>query len=430
MEDPWRTVSNSKRQQVVTNLSSDGSVSATADLPVERFSMRTRNNKMGQGAFGYPPPPDYPTTGKFGSVYPVDLGRPNENVGSNFYLFRDSYTRSTAVQFGPDRWRNRLTGTWTGGTLAVRELAPSITTGDWNNQGIIGEIRDMAPSLIADAIPTRAEVDVATAAIELLREGLPTLIGIQTWRDRALRAKNAGSEYLNVEFGWKPLLSDIRDTYRTLNNVTGVLNQYSRDAGKSVRRRRSRIIQSDIQELSGSQMTTLVPSGLWQAASNKRVFKETTDRVVFTGAFRYYISENTLERFAQYGQRLFGLAITPEVLWNLSPWSWLLDWVSNIGDVLTNISYLGSDSLVMTYGYVTLKRETRYLGSFTTKGATLGKSLGGPKPYEGILRTVSADRVVYNHIRLRGNPYHFSGSWEDFTPRQWAILAALGITRK
>jgi hypothetical protein len=58
--------------------------------------------------------------------------------------------------------------------------------------------------------------------IELYHDGLPTIIGSSMWeaRTRGIRegVSSLGQEHLNVQFGLKPLLSDVRATSR------GVLN--------------------------------------------------------------------------------------------------------------------------------------------------------------------------------------------------------------
>jgi hypothetical protein len=147
-------------------------------------------------------------------------------------------------------------------------------------------------------------------------------------------------------------------------------------------------------------------------------------RRTFSGAFRYHVpmgetQYDKLVRYEQYSNRLLGTRITPEVLWNIAPWSWAVDWFTNAGDVIHNISALGSDGLVMQYGYAT--DVTRL--TFDTRARTNA----GPHVPAGILLT-SFEEVKF-HKRISANPYGFGITDTDLSARQLAILAALGLSR-
>jgi hypothetical protein len=129
--------------------------------------------------------------------------------------------------------------------------------------------------------------------------------------------------------------------------------------------------------------------------------------------------EARMIRGEQVANQLLGSRITPETLWNLTPWSWLVDWVFNIGDVLSNLSAFSNDGLVMRRGYV--MRHENLTHDYTLTGI---RFMNGYNPGM-IYQRFSTE----TKIRRSASPYGFSASWPDFSPRQLAILAALGITR-
>jgi hypothetical protein len=120
-----------------------------------------------------------------------------------------------------------------------------------------------------------------------------------------------------------------------------------------------------------------------------------------------------MERFASEADRLLGVKITPEVLWNLTPWTWMLDWFGNVGDILRNISILGQDSMVMQYGYM-MEHKTIH---------RIHKCVD----YYG--QPVRTEFHYETKRRVPATPYGFGLNQQSLTTAQAAILAALGMSR-
>lgn len=299
------------------------------------------------------------------------------------------------------------------------------------NTGSISSLEAMGASAIARVKPTNSTSDLSVFLGELYREGIPKLLGAQTWKDRSLKARNAGREYLNVEFGWKPLIGEIRSLADSLRRADAVIKQYQRDAGRVVRRRYEFPSETSVETTtfrSGVSAYYAPSSGVLTDASTsnqgKVIRTRTTERRVwFSGAFTYYIPDylGGLGRASAEAKKLLGLGLTPDTLWNLSPWSWAVDWFSNAGDVISNISDMASDGLVMRYGYIMEHVIVRDVYSFV--GPTGLKGGGSIVPTDVVL-------VTETKTRRRANPYGFGISWDSLTNRQIAILTALGISRR
>lgn len=281
---------------------------------------------------------------------------------------------------------------------------------------------------IARVIPTNPVVSLATFFGEL-RQGFPKLIGSELFRSRGKAAlKKGSSEYLNWEFGWKPLISDLRKWIHAAVNGDAIWNQYLRDSGRRVRRRYSFPATEEVEEettLGVPQPTIVLP--IWQGGNNQFTLKRRTTvtrRRWFSGAFTYYADVDpdvmkTWKGHLQRFQKLYGVKITPDVLWNLAPWSWAADWFSNTGDVITNISRFAEDGLVMPYGYMmeTSIKEVAYDMLDVT-----------PIGYN-IPHLAQTFRVT-TKVRRQATPYGFGVDDGDLTPRQLSILAALGFSRR
>jgi hypothetical protein len=126
-----------------------------------------------------------------------------------------------------------------------------------------------------------------------------------------------------------------------------------------------------------------------------------------------------MDRYALLAKQL-GLTLTPEHLWNLTPWSWALDWFANTGSVLSNISDYANAGLVMRYGYI---METTYVSdTYTMEGAVRTDGV----PFICPPLTL----VTETKVRQQANPFGFGVSFESLSGFQLSILSALGISRR
>jgi len=288
----------------------------------------------------------------------------------------------------------------------------------------------LGATAIARCKPTNSIANLSVALAEVYRDGLPKRPGVAAWENRANLARGAGDEYLNAVFGWLPLVSDIKAVAKAAANQDKFWRQYQRDAGRVVRRGYGFPSQKTTTLLSTASNRTPAPTTNLFVDKSKGTYtltRRTTRDVWFSGAFTYYLPK--AEDMGAKGKRWFnalqklrvvyGLTLDPEVVWNLAPWSWAADWFANTGDVLSNISDIMTDGLVMHYGYV-----MEHVVECDEH------SLVGYRPFKG---TLDHDLKLYvvreTKQRLRASPYGFGLTWDSFSPRQLAILAALGVTR-
>lgn len=285
---------------------------------------------------------------------------------------------------------------------------------------------------VARCKPTNPVADASTFLGELLKDGIPSIVGSQTWKARTLTAKNAADEYLNVQFGWRPLLSDVNKLVNAVGHANTVISQYERDSGKVVRRGyRFPSSHSSVEVLvnDGSSVRPYGPeTGEFAFTTPPQYGKlyrvrETTQHRWFKGAFTYYLpsgydSRNEMDRIALLAKRI-GVSPTPETLWNLAPWSWAVDWFTNTGDVVSNLQSWKIDGLVMRFGYI--MEHTIVSDTYTLRpsGFTLP-----------LAKVPTLTFVNETKIRRRANPFGFGVTWDGLSSFQASIAAALGISRK
>lgn len=305
------------------------------------------------------------------------------------------------------------------------------------------------------ARPNKPTVNFAVTVGELRREGIPNLIGSLASRTRTVADlfRNGSKEYLNAQFGWAPLVRDLTNLLALIPNGRRVLEQYERDIDRLVRRRYHFPDQIDTNtSLSFDPANAAYRRQVgtpWGYPPEDHVsfrptgqvpeqVNQTTVRTWFSGGFRFYhrsVPEalQELSLFEEKANLLLGTRLDPEILWNLAPWTWLLDWFINFGDVVSNASALLSDDLVMQYGY--LMRTTHQTKTLTWPQGLWCRqptgpltSLWGKAP--GFPGAYSQTTTLVTKQRGRASPFGFGPLDSVLTDNQLAILAALGMSRR
>ena len=287
---------------------------------------------------------------------------------------------------------------------------------------------------IALASPTRPQAGLTQFIAELKELPKAPILGLYKSlasggrkKDFIRKAKRGiGHEYLNFEFGWRPLQKDMEDFHKSAMNASKTIDQYLRDSGRPVRRKRKLVetkSQSDVSYGSANHIGAGPDTNHLVAIDRTQTITYTTLNVWFEGSFTYYISAgdnwvSEAKRNEQILSKLAGTRFGIDTLWELTPWSWALDWVANIGDVARNLAAFANDGLVLHYAYVmyhqtevqttTLRARSKADGSIMTTSASLHKEL---------------------KMRHRATPFGFGLTLTGFSTRQLAIVAALGLSR-
>lgn len=235
--------------------------------------------------------------------------------------------------------------------------------------------------------------------------------------------KAVANHWLNTQFGWFPFLSDLRDFYNTVKDLDKKLKQLRRDNGRWVRRRGTVSRTSEVEVVAESTTVPGLVPVLYTQLYNipyggYRVVRSNTQRVWFEGAFRYWIpgKPDSWEWNVRAYAMLFGVQPSPSLLWELTPWSWLIDWCSDAGDAIANMSSIMFDNLCAKYAYImgTTSQEVTSTGWSNFKSGYLQNSWSAS---------------MTRKKREQASPFGFGLSSGSFSARQWSILTALGLTR-
>ena len=255
--------------------------------------------------------------------------------------------------------------------------------------------------------------------------------------------KGAGDAYLYGAFGLYPMLQDLLFLIEMKAKLDRKINWLRNHNGKSVRRKVtlqsssfSENIPRDI-----SRALTFGPGiptqcygpGVTQVASFP-IRKTYENRIWFSAKYRYWIPELSKpghDPLTGLKAHLLGLAPDPSIIYKLVPWTWMLDWFTSTGSVLSNLYQMGRYGVVAEYAYV-MGRETHTYDApsdFTLYQGDLGDFIGrGAKYYERKFSGYSTTKIEFR-TREVANPYGFGITYPSLSAFQWSILAALGLSR-
>lgn len=249
--------------------------------------------------------------------------------------------------------------------------------------------------------PNREEVSVPLFLYEI-RE-IPSLI--KKFGDKAL-SKDGADALLRWEFGLKPMISDIIKFASFSHMFNKRMKEIRRLNERGLRRTIHHGSWSESQHYSGnlhSNGATFLGKPMTKTTTAEKwsYVKWTPDRDT--------LDMDPSEMMWKVLRVVYGLSVDTQFLWNAIPWSWLVDWGTNMGDYLASrrnlIGASPSPVEVMTH--------TRTQTSF-------GSHKGGTA-------TLSAGNVFHETKTRRRSSPSIQAHLPIMNSRQYSILGSLAV---
>lgn len=256
-----------------------------------------------------------------------------------------------------------------------------------------------------------------------LRDAVKSLKALAFHPLKSVRSMSfLSNQHLAYQFGWLPLMRDLEKCYNALKNTDSWLKRVRKYNGEW-EHRGGTVAAGSGSLTSGKAYLFPSPSGFSlppEGNSAGDIYISWGYRVWFSAWFKYYIADfDSATTQLRLKARIWGLTNTPTIVWNLLPWSWLVDWFSNLGDNIDNL--IPIDGLVAKMPCIMRHCWTRYDVRVTQRY----------KEPSGSFVTHFAENYKQVETKMRGkaSPFGFGLSDADLSLRQLSILAALGIQR-
>lgn len=294
-----------------------------------------------------------------------------------------------------------------------------------------------AEDLFASALPEHRSFDALREIGEL--KDLPGTI--QATFDALLGSlsgslrKDISSVYLNKEYGWDPLVKSLTDLVKTPAKIANRVNYLMSRLGKPTTFSASRTLTEPLESTTGfaySPLLDMTDLGTSSGGSRKITLRSAINCLVKFPPLELPVLRNELL------QKMWGLRFQPQDLYNLIPWTWLIDWFTGLGRYIENFCVINENSSIVNYGFLTYSSKAsvvstnlgRVSGVRTWKTST-SDPISSETMYSYSLHT-SVLRYKYYNRKDYTNLRDMKISWDPstLTEFQASILAALFLQRR
>lgn len=228
-----------------------------------------------------------------------------------------------------------------------------VTKRDYTLFRNIVELKDIPRSI--------ASLQKTAEALKLAYNGLP--------RNRSLReaiislnpiGKQIPNEYLSYNFGWRQLYRDTMDLLALPHKLSKKYKFLIERAGKPTTFRTKRTILSAVGDYSPEFDYDSI-TGEHSIKYSSRLDRTTELRLVINAKFDFPPPNEVSFRTGSFLDRI-GAIPRPTDLYNLVPWTWLLDWFTGLGNYVEQIDNISRDKALINWGMITAKTN----GSLST----------------------------------------------------------------
>lgn len=280
------------------------------------------------------------------------------------------------------------------------------------------ELRDLPETL---RTTVRGLKDVWQLAYETSRRRNP-LVKIKGFH------KKVANQYLNKEFGWDLLVQDALGLLLTPARVAEQLNYLLDRQGEATTFRAQRKYVESLSSPPGFTYETMANE---VAVSTETIGTREVELRCMVNCNVDFPRLSLPKLREHITTRLWGIDPSPVDIYNLYPWTWLLDWFTGFGDYVNAIDTINSDRSIINFGFISYKSlgeiRTEYRGrvawsrSVTTEGNRVD--------YSGTIPTSSTSLLKYRYYKRKnlGQAFNVRPTWDlaQFSGFQQSILSAL-----
>jgi len=247
------------------------------------------------------------------------------------------------------------------------------TTNRWYLSNICGAYRHVengpsfstldVPQLVAEAYQTmKPTLEAGFSLTNFLVELGEFKQMFRLWNRNKRFISNVGGGYLNYQFGWKLFVKDVLDIYEKLKTTEKRLNDYKSQQGKLlVRHFTVKLAEEEVENTNNS----VSDENRKVSVRNKLFFCTMKYRYTVPALDRH---SNEVVKYLAWMDSL-GLKLTPGVIWEAIPFSFVVDWFINVGDYLNQLDSDNLDSVIeivdFCYSIKSVTTHSHYIGIYT-----------------------------------------------------------------
>lgn len=206
-------------------------------------------------------------------------------------------------------------------------------------------------------------------------------------------AKNLPGEYLSFHFGWKQTYKDLMDLLFLPNKMAKKYSFLIKRNGEPTTFRVTRQVESAEKDVSGFEYDI---SGLEYGYpfTKSRIARKSELRLVVNATFDFPTLNVPSFRNEEFLERV-GLIPRVTDLYNLVPWTWLVDWFTGLGNYVELIDEINHDPSLINWGMISCRTDGKLITEFHSKSDFVTSNY-----VFGQSSNVTTTTVVNNHTSV------------------------------
>ncbi len=228
----------------------------------------------------------------------------------------------------------------------------------------VAELRDIPRSIVS---LQKTLLDLGKLGKSLNVQSLSKII-----HDSKAVAKHIPDEYLSYHFGWKQTLKDASELLKAPDRIAKKINFLIARNGKLTTYRSTRKIPlGTVSSLNGFNYE--IGNSESSVSRVHSIIRDAELRLVVSQRFDFPPADLPNLKYSKYVQQL-GISPTPTDIYNLIPWTWLLDWFTGFGNYVEVIDMMNSDPSLINWGFLTCEVTGQLRTDFSSKLRTTRSS--------------------------------------------------------
>jgi hypothetical protein len=252
-------------------------------------------------------------------------------------------------------------------------------------------------------------------------------------------AQSAGSAFLTFKFGWQTMVRSIVQMLPSPGQVTKRVNALVNAIGEDRSFRTHNVWEEPMTSFPDMSTWLLKEEGIdWSSVPLLSNLMAGTRKVEvrLMANFNIRFPQLDIPRLrVELFDRLMGVYPSPGDLYDLIPWTWLIDYFNGIGDYVHLMDSIHSDKSLINYGFITYREE----GNVTATFRGLFQSLVSRQADYNLVQWYNNYRFLHDGrfsyvYQLRKTIPYFANVktyWDSGTldPNQRAIIGSLLASR-
>jgi hypothetical protein len=200
--------------------------------------------------------------------------------------------------------------------------------------------------------------------------------------------RDVPKEWLSYSFGWRQTYSDLMGLLASPQKIGNRINFLIRRGNKPTTFRSKRNLESSSTASSGFVYDVTLPE---RGATNEHIVTRKTELRMVVNATIPFPPIDVPGLMRRDFLHKMGTTPTFTDLYNLVPWTWLVDWFTGLGNYIDIIDTIASDNSLINWGVITAETQ----GKLTTRHQTYVESTAH-RSFNGIGYT-DTTKVLYPH---------------------------------